>query len=123
MNIAIDGAPVVKFALVDQTGAPVQGLPAGDLGFAIAQLVPGENGSASQWNSYIYGTVAPQACPTSVTACATVPKTQAMVEAASSGTLVDHGDGTYQYTFAKDITKDPNVIYDPTLTHRVGFEI
>jgi OmcA/MtrC family decaheme c-type cytochrome len=123
MNVAIDGPPVVKFTLVDQTGAPVQGLPAGDLGFAIAQLVPGENGSASQWNSYIYGTVAPQACPTGVAACATVPKTQAMVEAASSGTLVDHGDGTYQYTFAKDITKDPIVIYDATLTHRVGFEI
>src|ERR1700685_796876 len=38
-NVAIDGPPVVKFALVDQTGAPIQGLPAADLGFAIAQLV------------------------------------------------------------------------------------
>jgi OmcA/MtrC family decaheme c-type cytochrome len=46
-----------------------------------------------------------------------------MVEAATSGTFVDNGDGTYQYTFMKDITKDPNVIYNATLTHRVGFEI
>jgi OmcA/MtrC family decaheme c-type cytochrome len=46
-----------------------------------------------------------------------------MVEAASTGVLVDNGDGTYQYTFHKDITKDPNVIYSATLTHRVGFEI
>jgi OmcA/MtrC family decaheme c-type cytochrome len=37
--------------------------------------------------------------------------------------LVDNGDGTYQYTFKKDITTDPNVVYNATLTHRVGFEI
>jgi OmcA/MtrC family decaheme c-type cytochrome len=122
-SVTISGPPVVKFALVNQTGAPVQGLPASDLGFAIAQLVPGQNGSASQWNSYIYGTVKPATCPAAVAACATVPKTQATVESATSGTLIDHGDGTYQYTFAKDITKDPIVIYDATLTHRVGFEI
>jgi OmcA/MtrC family decaheme c-type cytochrome len=122
-SVAISGPPVVKFELDDQNGAPVQGLPASDLGFAIAQLVPGQNGSSSQWNSYIYSTVAPAACPAGVTACATVPKTQATVESATSGTFVDHGDGTYQYTFAKDITKDPNVVYDATLTHRVGFEI
>jgi OmcA/MtrC family decaheme c-type cytochrome len=37
--------------------------------------------------------------------------------------LVDNGDGTYQYTFHKNITTDPNVVYNGTLTHRVGFEI
>ena len=37
--------------------------------------------------------------------------------------LVDNGDGTYQYTFSKDISADKAVPYDPTLTHRVGFEI
>jgi len=122
-SVAISGPPVVKFELTDQNGAPLQGLPAADLGLTIAQLVPGLNGSASQWNSYIYGTVAPAACPAGVPACATAPKTQAMVEAATSGTFVDNGDGTYQYTFKKDITKDPNVVYSATLTHRVGFEI
>jgi OmcA/MtrC family decaheme c-type cytochrome len=122
-SVAISGPPVVKFELTDQNNAPLQGLPAADLGFAIAQLVPGQNGSASQWNSYIYGTVAPSTCPAGVVACATTPKTQAMVEAATSGTFVDHGDGSYQYTFQKDITKDPLVIYSATLTHRVGFEI
>jgi len=122
-SVAINGPPVVQFELADQTGAPLQGLPASDLGFAIAQLVPGQNGSASQWNSYIYTTVSPTPCPTIVTACDKVPKTQATVESATSGTLVDHGNGTYQYTFAKNITNDPNVVYDATLTHRVGFEI
>jgi OmcA/MtrC family decaheme c-type cytochrome len=67
--------------------------------------------------------VTPQACPAGVPACATAPQTQAMVEAATSGTFVDNGDGTYQYTFKKDITTDPKVIYSATLTHRVAFEI
>jgi OmcA/MtrC family decaheme c-type cytochrome len=123
LSVAITGPPVVKFQLNDQNGALLQGLPAADIGFAIAQLVPGLNGSASQWNSYIYGTVAPAACPAGVVACATTPETQATVEAASTGALVDNGDGTYQYTFKKDITTDPNVIYNASLTHRVGFEI
>ena len=122
-SVAVGGPPTVKFELVDQTGAPVQGLPASDLGFAIAQLVPGHDGSSSQWNSYIYSTVAPAGCATGATACATAPKVQASVESATSGAFVDHGDGTYQYTFAKDITTDPNVVYDATLTHRVAFEI
>jgi OmcA/MtrC family decaheme c-type cytochrome len=122
-SVTISGPPVVKFQLVDENGAFIQGLPAADISFTIAQLVPGQNGSASQWNSYIYGTVAPAACPAGVTACATTPETQATVEAAATGVLVDNGDGTYQYTFKKDITTDPNVLYNATLTHRVGFEI
>jgi hypothetical protein len=101
LSVTIGGPPVVKFQLTDQNGAFLQGLPAADISFAIAQLVPGLNGSSSQWNSYIYATVAPAACPTGVTACATTPETQATVEAGASGTLVDNGNGTYQYTFKK----------------------
>jgi len=122
-SVAISGPPVVKFKLTDENGALLQGLPAADLGFAIAQLVPGQNGTSSQWNSYIYGTVPPAACPAGVAACATTPEVQATVEAATTGTLVDNGDGTYQYTFKKDITTDPNVVYSAALTHRVAFEI
>jgi OmcA/MtrC family decaheme c-type cytochrome len=123
LSVSIAGPPVVKFQLTDENGAFLQGLVAADIGFAIAQLVPGQNGSSSQWNSYIYATVAPAACPATVVACATTPTTQATVEAAATGALVDNGDGTYQYTFKKDITKDPIVIYNAALTHRVGFEI
>jgi len=121
--VAISGPPVVQFQLADENGAPLQGLPAADLGWAIAQLVPGQNGTSSQWNSYIYTTVTPGACPDGVAACDTTPKTQATVESAASGALVDHGDGTYQYTFKTDVTNVPNVVYDAALTHRVGFEI
>ncbi|MEO7206379.1 MAG: OmcA/MtrC family decaheme c-type cytochrome [Steroidobacteraceae bacterium] len=122
-SVTIGGPPAVKFQLTDQNGAFLQGLPATDVSFTIAQLVPGQNGSSSQWNSYIYRTVAPQTCPAGVPACATSPETQPTVESAATGTLVDNGDGTYQYTFKKDITTDPNVVYDAALTHRVGFEI
>jgi OmcA/MtrC family decaheme c-type cytochrome len=117
-SVAISGPPVVKFELTDQNGAPIQGLPAADLGFAIAQ-----NGASSQWNSYIYSSVTPAGCPSGVAACDATPKTQASVESATSGTFVDNGDGSYQYTFKTDITKVPNVVYDASLTHRVGFEI
>jgi OmcA/MtrC family decaheme c-type cytochrome len=122
-SVTISGPPVVQFQLVDENGAPLQGLPAADLSFTIAQLVPGQNGTSSQWNSYIYSTVTPSGCPTGVAACDTTPKTQPTVEAATSGTFVDNGDGTYQYTFKTDITKVPNVVYNAGLTHRVGFEI
>jgi OmcA/MtrC family decaheme c-type cytochrome len=122
-SVTISGPPVVKFQLTDQNGTLVQGLPAADLGFAIAQLVPGQNGSSSQWNSYIYSSVTPAGCPAGVAACDTSPRTQAGVESATSGTFIDNGDGTYQYTFKTDITKVPNVVYDASLTHRVGFEI
>jgi OmcA/MtrC family decaheme c-type cytochrome len=122
-NAAINGPPVVKFQLADQNGNPLKGLPAADLGFAIAQLVPGQNGSSSQWNSYIFSTVTPTGCPAGVAACDATPKIQATVESATLGTLVDNGDGTYQYTFKTDITKIPSVVYDAALTHRVAFEI
>ena len=123
LSVAISGPPVVKFQLTGENGAFLQGLPAADLSFTIAQLVPGQNGTSSQWNSYIYGTVTPAGCPAGVAACDTAPKTQPTVESATSGTFVDNGDGTYQYTFKTDITKVPDVVYNASLTHRVGFEI
>ncbi len=124
-SVAISGPPVVKFKLADQNGVALKGLPAADLGWVIAQLVPGQNGTSSTWSSYIYGTVTPSGCPSGVAAahCDSTAETQATVENAAKGTLVDNGDGTYQYTFMQDITKDAKVVYDATLTHRVAFEI
>jgi OmcA/MtrC family decaheme c-type cytochrome len=122
-SVAISGPPVVQFKLADENGVPLKGLPAADLGWVFAQLVPGQNGLSSVWNSYIYTTVTPSGCPDGVATCDTTPKTQATVESATSGTLVDHGDGTYQYTFKTNITNVPNVTYNAALTHRVGFEI
>ncbi|MGA7824296.1 MAG: OmcA/MtrC family decaheme c-type cytochrome, partial [Steroidobacteraceae bacterium] len=117
------GQPVVDFQLVDENGAPLSGLPAADIGFAIAKLTPGTNGTSSYWTSYIYQTVTPSGCPTGVTSCDTAPAIQPATESGTTGKLVDNGNGTYVYTFAKNITTDPLVTYVATLTHRVAFEI
>jgi OmcA/MtrC family decaheme c-type cytochrome len=132
--------PVVKFLLVNQDGAPLSGLTAANIYFVIAKLVPPGTQLAAvppqtaapaplistQWQSYIYVTAnpAPSSAGTSADpVVGTTPQPQASIEAGAAGKLVDNGDGTYQYTFAKDISKDSAVTYDPTLTHRVGFEI
>lgn len=130
--------PVVKFLLLNQVGEPLSGLTASELGFAVAKLVPPETQLAavppqttapapvpsSQWQSYIYVTASPAVITApALPVVGTTSQPQATVEAGSAGTFVDNGDGTYQYTFAKDISKDPAVSYDPTLTHRIAFEI
>jgi OmcA/MtrC family decaheme c-type cytochrome len=121
--VQANGATVVKFQLVDQNGAGLKGLQASAISFAIAQLTPGQNGMSSVWTSYITKTETPSGCPAGVTSCANAPTTQASTEKATSGALVDNGDGTYQYTFAANITTIANPKYDASLTHRVGFEI
>ena len=123
-SVTVAGAPVVKFQLADPGGTPLQGLTSADISFGVAQLVPGLNGTASQWNSYLFKTVSSAECPVGVASCAPAGSaTQATTEAATSGTLVDNGDGTYQYTFSADITNVPTVPYNAALTHRVAFQI
>jgi OmcA/MtrC family decaheme c-type cytochrome len=131
--------PVVKFLVLNQIGEPLSGLTTANLGFAIAKLVAPETQLlavppltvapapqiSAQWQSYIYTSAspAPATTPPALPVVGTTAQPQATVEAGTAGTFVDNGDGTYQYTFAKDISKDPAVTYDATLTHRVGFEI
>ena len=122
-SVTVGGPPVVTFQVADQNGSPLKGLTTSNISFAVAQLVPGVNGAASQWKSYIFNTVSPGTCPAGVTGgCATASQTQAGTESATKGTLVDNGDGTYQYTFKIDITAVPAVPYDAKLTHRVAFQ-
>ena len=105
-GVTIASPPVVSFTVVDSFGNPVVGLgntsksstatvPSyPNLSFAIAKLVPGSAGSPSRWVSYIVTTV-----PSTTTAAAPQrPGTD------NTGTLVDNGDGTYKYTFYRDIT-------------------
>ena len=122
-GVTVGSKTVVNFQLVDQNGAPLKGLPAADIGFVIANLTPGTNGMSSYWTSYIYHSVTPSGCPAGVTSCETAAAIQPTTENGATGTLVDNGNGTYVYTFAKDVTTDPVVKYDATLTHRVAFEI
>jgi OmcA/MtrC family decaheme c-type cytochrome len=152
-SVSIASPPVVHFTVTDANGFPVVGLGntsksstasfAGltNLAFAIAKLVPevtegtSDGGtratSPSKWVSYIVTTV-----PTPTSAAApTRPSTD------NTGTLVDNGDGTYVYTFFRDITKIaafvgdagvtlPNntadlgdLTYDDTLVHRLTIQL
>ena len=120
-SVTIASKPVVKFTVKDANGNGVTGLgarntstPPGLINFriGIAKLVPGTNGSPSKWVNYI------------VTTAATPPvKTQPTTD--SQGTLVDNGDGSYTYTFYRDLAKIKDtpgvedVTYDGTQTHRL----
>jgi OmcA/MtrC family decaheme c-type cytochrome len=106
-KIVIASPPVVHFSMTDTDGnaiigygstsksstATVASYP--NIAFALAKLVPGSNGSPSKWVSYIVTTV-----PTTTAAAApTRPSTD------NTGTLVDNKNGTYSYTFYRDVTK------------------
>jgi OmcA/MtrC family decaheme c-type cytochrome len=143
-GVTIASPPVVSFTVIDGFGKAVVGLgntsksataavaSYPNLAFAIAKLVPGASGSPSKWVSYIVTSV-----PSSPTAAATPsrPSTD------NTGKLVDNGDGTYKYTFYRDITTVPaqlagmtvsppnniadlgDVSYQPSLTHRVAIAL
>jgi len=139
-SVTIASPPVVKFTVVDGFGKAIVGLgntsksstavvaSYPNLSFAIAKLVPGTSGAPSKWVSYIV---------TSVPSSATASAAPSRPSTDNTGKLVDNGDGTYAYTFYRDITtiksqldgmtvSPPNniadlgdVSYQPTLTHRV----
>jgi OmcA/MtrC family decaheme c-type cytochrome len=142
-SVSIASAPVVNFTVTDAAGNPVVGLgntsqsstatKAGltNLAFALAKLVPGTDGSPSKWVSYIVTSV-----PTTTAAAApSRPGTD------NTGTLVDNGDGSYKYTFYRDVTQiksqvdamtvsAPNdkadlgdLTYEPNLVHRLTIQV
>jgi OmcA/MtrC family decaheme c-type cytochrome len=109
-SVTIASPPVVKFTLKDSNGRGITGLAAlnasnpGFVRFNLAKLVPGTNGDPDSWVSYVRDS-------------AGLPTTE------RTGTLVDHGDGSYTYTFATDVNAVAGVTYQPTLTHRLGGQI
>ena len=143
-GVTMGTAPVVNFKLTDGNNTPLKGFGAltskastwayasyPNLGFACAKLMPEDSatGAPSRWVSYI---VTSQASTSATTfAVPTRPTTD------NNGVLVDNGDGTYRYTFRRDISQTkalldaytyvaPNakadlddVTYDPSKTHRI----
>jgi OmcA/MtrC family decaheme c-type cytochrome len=102
----------VTLSLTDDVGFGLRGMPAGALRFTLAQLSPGQNGSASEWQSYI------------TRSSGGIPDAQANAEGATSGTYADNGDGTYTYTFSQALTAYPaGPAFDAAKTHRLGLEI
>jgi OmcA/MtrC family decaheme c-type cytochrome len=148
-SVTISSPPVVNFKVTDAVGVPVVGLGnrsksstatlAGltNLAFSMAKLVPGTNGSPSKWVSYIVTTVPTKNATTGViTASApTRPTTD------NTGDLADNGDGSYKYTFTRDVpqikalvdamsvsgTNDKadlgDLSYEPNLVHRLTIQV
>lgn len=83
-SVVINSKPVVNFQLRDAAGRGAVGLPTNLLRWVLAKLVVPVDGP-SYWEAY---TRSSTGGPTSE----------------RNGTLVDHGDGTYTYTFATDVT-------------------
>lgn len=142
-SVSVSSPPVVNFKLVNHEGKPIVGFGTTskaatatvasypNLAFSLAKLVPAANGSPSKWVSYIVTTV-----PTTTAAAApSRPTTD------NTGTLVDNGDGTYKYTFYRDVTaikgqvdgmtvSPPNnkadlgdLTFNANLTHRLTIQI
>ncbi len=145
-SVTIAGKPVVNFTVTDGFGKPVVGLgnttrsataqpqvPAAypNLAFSLAKLVPASAGSPSKWVSYIVTSV-----PSNTAAAAPQrPGTD------NTGTLVDNGDGSYRYTFYRDVTTMAadvaamtvaapankadlgDLSYNPNLTHRLTIQL
>ncbi len=119
-QVSLGSPSTVDFKLVDQNGNGYVGLPASTLEVTLAKLMPGHDGDPPLWQSYINTTQKPTP--------GLGPGTQTTIIATtdSGGTLADHDDGTYTYTFGTDVTavKSPLAVsYDPTLTHRVAIAI
>ena len=116
VTIPASGKPVVAFKATDNnSGNAISGLPAADMRFALLKLVPATKGGNDTWVSYMAANATSVASMES--AVATPP--------AVSGVLMDNGDGTYVYTFAKNVTDAANAgtTYDATATHRFSMRL
>ncbi|MCH5377332.1 MAG: OmcA/MtrC family decaheme c-type cytochrome, partial [Planctomycetes bacterium] len=104
------GAPTLTLNLTNDLNQGLSGLDASEIRFVLSQLSPGTDGASSEWQSYVTND--------------RVGDVQATAEVGSDGTLVDNGDGTYEYTFAQALTDYPaGPEFDATKTHRLGIEI
>jgi OmcA/MtrC family decaheme c-type cytochrome len=116
-SVSISSPPVVNFKLATAQGVPVIGFgntakcfPRGNtttpyekacypnLAFTIAKLQQGSGGTPSKWVNYLV------VAPATVTGGTVNPRTTLQTPSTENvGALVDHGDGTYTYTFYNDV--------------------
>jgi len=128
-GVAMTGSALtVYFRLVDQKGEPLRGLQASQISFQASKLVPGQNGASSAWQAYINTLSSPGTGPWWGTQTTRQPTTETAT--AAGAVFTDNGDGTYAYTFSKGLDAYTGadvggsaIPFEPTLTHRVGFEI
>ena len=131
-GVTIDASTylTVNFSLYQISGTallPLAGVANSNIRFALAKLVPGTNGDANHWQSYINRTET-KAAGAPGTAPDGTRTVQANTETAnaSGGVFTDNGDGTYSYklSFAlNNVTTPLAVTYEPTLTHRIAMQV
>ncbi|MGL4577931.1 OmcA/MtrC family decaheme c-type cytochrome [Shewanella sp. DNRA4] len=136
-NATVDAGKVtVDFTLENANGVAVLGLTKDhDLRFGIAQLTPvkekvgeTEANRGYQWQAYINAKKEPGTIPSGVDNLKPSAQYQANVEAASKcdTCLVDHGDGSYSYTYQANIanvTEPLTVTYSADATQRATMEL
>ncbi len=112
--VTIDSPPVVEFTVTTADGTPITGIGAlwedsnRYVRYTITKLVPGTNGDPSVWVAYTRDTTNDGS---------TAPDYD------TGSSLVDHGDGTYTFTFNTDVATVTGVTYEPALSHRVAGQI
>jgi len=112
--ISTSSPPVVDFTVTTANGAPIKGI--GDLWvddnrfvrFTLTKLVPGANGDPSFRISYTRDVTNDGSTPPDYD---------------TGSSLVDHGDGTYTFTFNTNVDSITGVSFEPTLSHRVAGQI
>jgi OmcA/MtrC family decaheme c-type cytochrome len=119
----------IDFTVQTVVGNPVVGLRASEVSFVIAKLVPADGATPfNHWASYIVQVENPTPGVGTGTTC----RYQATTENGSAGHFTDHGDGSYTYVTAIDITNvtppacaddTVDVVYRPSLRHRISLEI
>jgi len=131
-SVTIASPPVVEFTVTNQDGAGFAGFSDSDLRFNIAKLIPASASphGTSQWQNYIVSASSGGEMRGSQERLHSPPR-----DTDVWGELVNHGDGTYTYTFATDITSAPcpapcteadgtplDLSYQAGFTHRVSIQ-
>ena len=127
-SASVNSPPVVNFTVTNQAAVGMAGLTAADLRFNIAKLMPDPNGGPSTWQNYL----------NRANGGAVQGSQERSAAGFAFGTLVNHGNGSYTYTFATDIRNPAanpcpapctdaggrplDISYQPGLTHRVTIE-
>jgi OmcA/MtrC family decaheme c-type cytochrome len=130
--VTIDGGTgtvTVSFKLFESANplVPIAGVSSSSIRFTLAKLVPGTNGDADSWQSYINDEETKEPGDPGTTPDGTT-RVQADYERANTtgGVFTDNGDGTYSYQFSFDITNvtDPIAVsYEPASTHRIAMQV
>lgn len=122
-DVVIASPPTITFSVAAADGRPALQIAPELLNFTLNKLQPATDGLPSTWVSYINRLELANAADTPNVLEQSL---QATTENGSAGTLVELGEGVYEYTYATDpanVTDPVAVAYEPELVHRVGLEI